>query len=112
MGCDYYIQTELVIEYEDKDGKINTIFTDRTIKSGYIFIQDEDSDDNQTLYKKFNTELEKTIKANKYNKMLFKNGEWVKESYKTKYEYYLMNTYKDIIKIKKVYKKNLAWERM
>lgn len=112
MGCDYYIQNELVIEYEDKNGKINTIFTDRTIKSGYIFIQDKDSDDTETQYKKFNAELERTIKANKYNKMLFENGEWVKESYKTKYEGYLMKTYRDIIKIIKVYKKKSAWERM
>lgn len=46
MGCDYYIQTELVIEFIDKDGKICTIYTNRELQKGYIFsYPDEDSDD-------------------------------------------------------------------
>jgi hypothetical protein len=44
--------------------------------------------------------------------MLFENGEWVKKSYKMNYEAHLMETYKDIVKIAKVYKKYSAWERL
>jgi len=43
--------------------------------------------------------------------MLFENGEWVKKSYKNKYEY-LLKTYKEFVKIIKVYRKNITWERM
>ena len=41
MGCDYYIQKEFVIEYECKDGKINTIVTNKTTEKGYIFSFDD-----------------------------------------------------------------------
>lgn len=44
--------------------------------------------------------------------MLFENGEWIKESYKTNYENYLHKTYVDIHKIIKILKKNTAWKRM
>jgi len=37
MGCDYYIQNELVIEYHDKSGRINTIYTNRSVEKGYVF---------------------------------------------------------------------------
>ena len=55
MGCDYYIQKEFVIEYECKDGKINTIVTNKTTEKGYIFsFQNEDSDDDmETKNNKF-----------------------------------------------------------
>lgn len=113
MGCDYYIQSELVIEYHDKSGRINTIYTNRSVEKGYVFnYQDQDSDDDEdTSYKKFKAEVERRIKNNTYNKMLYENGEWAKESYKRKYEDYLFKTYKDIVKIIKIYKKHSAWER-
>lgn len=114
MGCDYYIQTELVIEFRDKDGKICTIYTNRELQKGYIFhCQDEDSDDDmETQDKKYQAELERRIAENTYNKMLFENEKWVKEPYKKKYEQHLMKTYKEIKKIYKVYKKTSAWKRM
>ena len=114
MGCDYYIQNVLVIEYQTKDGRINTIYTNRNVEKGYLFISpDYDSDDDvETFCKKYQAELERIIKKNEYDKMLFENGEWVKKSYKMNYEANLMETYKDIVKIVKVYKKYSAWERL
>lgn len=114
MGCDYYIQTELVIEYEDKNGRLCSIYTNRELQKGYIFnYQDQDSDDDlETSDKKYQAEIERRIAENTYNKILFVNGEWVKESYKKKYEEHLMKTYKEIMKIHKVYKKASAWKRM
>ena len=113
MGCDYYIQCELVIEYKCKDGRINTIYTNRSIEKGYVYhYRDQDSDDDDiTCDKKFKAEIERRIKKNTYNKMLFQNGAWVKESYKTRYEADLIRNYKDIEKIMKIYKKKKAWER-
>ena len=113
MGCDYYIQTELVIEYQTKDGRINTIYTDRKINKGYIFnTSDYDSDDDhETAYKKYYAEIEREIKNNTFNKMLFENSEWIKESYKKKYQDYLLKLF-DIYKFIKVYKRTSAWKRM
>jgi hypothetical protein len=114
MGCDYYIQKELVFEYQAKTGKIHTIYTGRTIQKGFIFsYPNEDSDDDTiTANKKYQIELERKIKENTYDKILFKNGKWIDESYKKKYEHLLNETCKDILQVIKVYKKMTAWERM
>ena len=113
MGCDYYIQTELVIEYKDNNGRINTIYTDRFIERGYIYgYKDEDSDDDEeTAYKKYEAEIQQRIKENTFDKILFQNEEWNKDSYKNKYENNLIKTYSQIGKIIKVYKKKTAWGR-
>jgi hypothetical protein len=114
MGCDYYIQNVLVIDYQDKNGRIHTIYTNKSVEKGYLLNSyDYDSDDDEeTSYKKYEAELERIIKKNQYDKMLFENGEWVKKSYKMNYEARLMETYKDIVKIVKVYKKYSAWVRL
>jgi hypothetical protein len=113
MRCDYYIQKELVIEYQAKTGKIHTIYTDRIIQKGFIFnYPDEDSDDDIfTSNKKFQAELKRKIKENTYNKILFKNGKWIEETYKKKYEKSINETCKDILHLIKVYKKIIALER-
>jgi hypothetical protein len=112
MVCDYYLQTELVIEYKDKDCKFCTIYTNRKIIKGYVFnYKDHDSDDDdETIHKKYTVEIERQIKENTYNKMLFVNGEWVKESYKKNYESYLTKTFPEITKIIKIYKKHSVWK--
>lgn len=114
MRCDYYIQKELVIEYQSKNGKINTIYTDRTFQKGFIFnYPNEVSDDDIfTANEKYQIELERKIKENTYNKILFKNGKWLEESYKKKYENSIKETCKDILQLLKVYKKISASERI
>ena len=69
MGCDYYIKTELIIEYLDKNGRFSTIYTDVFINKGYIFqISDYDSDDDwETADKKYNEEIQRRIEENTYN---------------------------------------------
>jgi hypothetical protein len=113
MGCDYYIQKELVIEYQAKNGKFNTIYTNRIIQKGFIFsYPDEDSDDDfTTADTKYKAELERKIRENTYDKILFKNGKWIEESYIKKYENSINETCKDILQLLKVYKKHTAWER-
>lgn len=77
MGCDYYIQTELVIEYIDIIGRISSICTNRDITKSYIFnypAQDSD-DDQETCYKKYQAEIERKIEKNTYDKVLFENDE-------------------------------------
>jgi hypothetical protein len=113
MGCDYYIQTELVIEYVDIIGRISLIRTNRDTSKGYIFnYTDYDSDDDvETSHKKYNAEIERKIKENTYNKILFENDAWIKESYRKNYEEQLKSEFKEIHKFKKIYKKVSAWER-
>ncbi len=113
MGCDYYIQTELVIEYVDIVGRISIIRTNYNIQKGYIHQSpDYDSDDDQeTCYKKYKAEITKRIKENTYNKILFDNENWIKETYRKNYEEILKREFKEIHKLKKIYKKITAWER-
>lgn len=114
MRCDYYIQREIVFDYQAKNGKNHTIYTGRTIHKGFIFsYPDEDTDDDSaTADRKYKSELKRKIKENTYNKILFNNGKWLKESYKKKYENILNETCNDILQLLKVYKKNIAIERM
>jgi hypothetical protein len=113
MGCDYYIQTELVIEYIDIIGRISSICTYRDITKCYIFnYPDEDSDDDvETSHKKYLAEINRKIEENTYDKVLFENNAWIKESYRKNYEEQLKREFKEICKFKKIYKKVTAWER-
>jgi hypothetical protein len=100
MNCDYYIQKDLVIEYQGKNGRINTIYTDRNIIKGYIF---------KDIHTKYEDEIKKKIYENTFDEILFKNDEWVKE--KSIYKEYLIKNFKEIVKLVKVYRKTSAWER-
>jgi hypothetical protein len=113
MGCDYYVQTELVIEYLDKMGRLSIIYTDRFVDKRYIYQpSDYDSDDDwETAAKKYHAEIEHKIAENTYEKHIFSNDTWVKPSYKTKYDERFMREFKEIHNIKKIYKKTTAWKR-
>jgi hypothetical protein len=114
MVRDYYIQTELVIVYQANDSKICTIYTNRKLKREYVLsYSDQDSnDDMETQDKKYNAELERRIKQNTNDKMLFENGGWFKGSYKSKYRDYILKTFNQIHKLKKVYKRTYAWKEL
>lgn len=113
MVCDYYIQSKLVIDYLSKDGKICTIYTNMEIKKGYVLTWDSsDSDDDlETSIQKYKRELERKIKEETYDKILYENGKWIKDSYCNNYEAKLLTTYSEISKLIKVYKKNIAYHR-
>ena len=113
MGCDYYIQTTIVIEYLNKMGNKSVIYTNQDITKGYIFsYQDYDSDDDvNTKHTKYMAELERKINECIYDKVLFENDKWIKESYRKKYEEQLKTEFKEITNIKKIYKKTAAWKR-
>lgn len=114
MKSHYYIKKELVIEYQAKNGRICTIYTNTKFQKGFIFsYPDEDSDDDFIIaHRKFKAELERKIKENTYDKILFKNGKWIEESYKKEYENTINESCADILRLLKVYKKMTAWEIM
>lgn len=112
MRCHYQVQTELVIEYLDKLKRQCLIYTDRKLTKGYVFTYpDYDSDDDhETAYQKYNLKIERKIIENTYNKIIFDNDGWVKDSYKKKYQERIYREFKDIDIIRKIYKKNTAWK--
>ena len=97
MGCDYYIQTDLVIIYYDNKGALSSITTNRQIEKRYIiYIQNEDSDDDQeTQHKKWREELNRCIEQNSYEK---------------KYSNELKKMSPRINKLVKIYKDYTAWK--
>jgi hypothetical protein len=113
MTCEYYIQTELVIEYLDKFGRKSVVYTDRTIKKRYIFTYSDynSDDDNESANKKINEEIQRKIAKNTYDKIIFDNDTWSKESYKKRYQALFKREFKEIDNIKKIYKKNIAWKK-
>lgn len=106
MGLLYYnIQTELVIEYKDKYGKNQYIYTNRKLIKDCI-------DDSVYGYddKNFKEKIDRIIKNNTYNTILYQNGEWLQKSYKDKYKDLVFNILPDIFEMIRVYKKNTAYE--
>jgi nicotinamide riboside kinase len=91
----------------------SVIYTDIKIESRYVYyIDDEDSDDDmETKRLKFSNQLKKNIENNTYNKILYENDNWVKESYKKNYEKRFLRDFREIKKILKIYKKVTAYER-
>jgi hypothetical protein len=113
MGCDYYTQSELVIEYVDDKGAISKTRTNRVLEKGYVFsVPDEDSDDDEeTQLQKYNKYIEKMINEHTYKKMLYDNEEWVKSSYEKKYVKDLKMICPRMVKLVKMYKDYTAWKR-
>lgn len=108
MVCDYYVKTELVIEYADKYRVIHKTRTNTIIERQYIMSVPED-DDFEPQLDKYNKKIKKCIQKNTYNKMLYEDGCWVKESYKKKYKK-LSIFCPNLHKLLKVYKSHSAWE--
>ena len=113
MGCDYYIQTELIINYYDDKGELITVIANRQIEKGYIFsFCGEDSDDDyETANKKYAEELNRIIDKNTYEKILFENNIWVKKSYEKKFTDELQYKCPNLVTLIKIYKDVTAWER-
>ena len=113
MVADYYIQTELVIEYLNKNGSHSIIYTDRNVSNRYVnvIIGFNPNDDTETFDNKFRMTVDIHINKNKYNKILFENNDWLAESYKLTYENRIKNDFKEINKLIKIYIKSTSWKR-
>ena len=111
MVCDFYIQTELVIEYADRYGVMHKTRTNTIIEKQYILtVPEHDSDDDfETQLDKYNKEVKKCIERNRYNKMLYENDFWVKESYKKRYNKQISFLCPNLHKLLKIYKSHSAW---
>ena len=114
MVCDYYVQTQLVIEYADKYGVMHKTITNTITEKKYILtVPDDDSDDDyETQFRKYNKEIQKYIEKNTYNKMLYDTDKWVKDTYKKRYHKQVTFLCPNLHKLLKIYKKHSAWEHI
>lgn len=108
MGYDFFIQSELVIEYIEVSGAHSKTFTDRQIKPYKLFsVPDEDSDDDIDTYKeKYDNEVERQMQLHQKVKILFKHGQWKKTSYGKRYESYISSIcprLDQLVSVKKIY---------
>ncbi len=112
MGCDYYSQSKLIIEYRDEHNVIHkTTLYISDLEKHYMGSYDYDSDDDYaTKSAKYELALEKAIRELNYEKILYADDTWVKTSYKTNYEKMCLRMVKQGTMIK-LYKKYSAWER-
>jgi hypothetical protein len=107
MEYDYIIQSDLIIEYIDINGTISKTHTNRQVKKYYINVnQFEDSDYEEEYKKQLNT----CILENTRKKMLFENDNWIKESYRKRYEKKLLGICPRLNKLIRVYKNYIALE--
>lgn len=101
MGCDYLIETSIIIEYYSKNGEICKIVTNTKKKRGFI--------DKNYKTKKIIKKLEKKMSKNCYIKMIYEDNKWLKDRYEEKYETKLKRWYPVIDKFIKIYKDSISW---
>jgi hypothetical protein len=90
MGCDYYIRTELVVEYNNNEKK-------------YILLSESprylsaDNDEHPLYYYEW-----EAIKKETETKILYENCNWINPYYANNYNYYLEEDKTNVKTIKKV----------
>ncbi len=108
MVYDFFIQSELVIEYIEVSGAHSKTFTDRQIKPYKIAsVPDEDSDDDIDTYReKYENEVQRQMQQHQKVKILFNNDQWKKPSYGKRYGSYISSIcprLEQIVNVKKTY---------
>lgn len=111
MVCDYYVQSELVIEYIDRHSRTCKTRTNRILVEYYInHVPEYDTDDDEeTQNKKYKKEIENLIVKNTCRKILYETECWIKKSYEKKYYKHLPGLCPGIVKILTIYKDYTAW---
>jgi hypothetical protein len=100
MGCDYYVESSLIIDYISDKGNSCRIITNTTRKRGYVTEKEETS---------FLKSLKRMLKKNTGIKMLYDNKEWLKEKYQKRYEKKLKKRFPEILEYKQIFKDYVAW---
>jgi hypothetical protein len=113
MSFDYFVKSELVIEFLDEKRALCKTISNRSLKKEYLKdYPDKDSDDDEEFQlKKYYEELDKIIAKYIYKKPLFENNLWIKSSYEKKYIKNFKILCPNMVKIVKVYKIYTAWRR-
>ena len=104
MFGEYYVQTDLVVEYIDINDKYCIIYTNRDICKKIIETYQNYNDDIVTQKKKINKKINKKIDKYTFHKMFY-DHKWLKETYRETYEIFLKYSFKEIHKLIRVYNK-------
>lgn len=107
MGCDYYTEKQLIINYISQKGQICTIITNTIRGKGYINVDDYDEDNDVEFLKR----LEKKINKKTYIKIIYENKFWIKDKYQKKYEEKLRKKFPEIKEFIKIYRDSIAWAK-
>jgi len=102
MGCDFYIEKSLIIDYISSKGQICKIAMTRKREKGFIDKYVPGSD-------KYEKKLLKKIAKKTYVKMIYEKKTWVKEGYQQKYEERIRKWFPEIKDFIKIYKDSTAW---
>ena len=94
MGCDYYIVTEIVIEYINAKNIRSKITTNGEFKRGYL------SD--------IGVNIQEIIDSQTYSHVLYNKGKWIKEN--NNYMRMIENACTDLKTLVKVTFQSRAWE--
>lgn len=102
MGCDYLVETALVIEFYSTKGEICKIVTNTKRKKGFLYKYNEKSE-------KYVKKLEKKMWKNCYTKTIYENKIWTRNNYQEKYETKLKTWFPRIDTFIKIYKDSISW---
>lgn len=105
MGCDYLIETSLVIEFYSIKGEICKIVTNTKRKKGFLYKYNEKSEKSEKYVKK----LEKKMGKKCYIKTIYENKTWSRDNYQEKYETKLRSWFPRIDTFIKIYKDSISW---
>ena len=112
MGCDYYTQISIHIEYiDDTTGELQKKVICNPVSNGYIYLPDYEILNNtyEMIFNNFEIELNRKILRNTYIKKLYEHEHWVSDEYKNQYGYILTNN--DGLRIIQIYENSNAWKR-
>ena len=94
MGCDYYVQKSIHIEYIDTEtGELHEKIIRNPASKEYLYLPDYEILDNtyEMVFKKFDIELKRRILKCTYIEKLYEHGQWISETYKNQYNHILTN---------------------
>ena len=113
MCCDYYVQTELVIEFIDCCGSLSKTKTNRIIEPRYLTnMTDIDKDDLEKYKHWCNNQIKYDIDKNTYKKIIYCDNNWLKQSYKKKYLKQILLICPRMVGLVRVYENYTAWKHM
>ena len=108
----FYNEKLLVIEYVDKNKRLSKTTTN--MKADVIHLPElitiDSDDDEETIDLKYKEELKNVIIKNRYKKMIFENGSWVKSSYEKRYKKDLNYLCPNLDSLVRIYKESRCCE--
>ena len=104
MGCDFYIEKSLIIEYISLNGQLCKVAMTTKREKGYVNKYEPGSN-------KYERRLAKKMAKKSYVRMIYEKKTWIKEGYQKKYEAKIRKWFPEIKDFIKIYKDSIAWPK-